>query len=90
MILSRGLYSQDTNYIPTSKEVLKYLYNQSVKAKYLEKALVINDSIILNQMDVIEVKDSIIVNRNDQIAVCEENVGMLEIIEKGQSNIIKN
>lgn len=71
MILSKTILAQDSTHIRTSKEVLKYLYQESVRAKYLDKALKINDSIIINQMDMIRTKDSMILNRAEALNQCE-------------------
>jgi len=89
MIVSRDLLAQDSSHVITSKRVLKYLYQESVRAKYLDKAMSINDSIILNQIDIINTKDSVIINRNEALDVCNEKVELHEIVEKRLSEQLK-
>ena len=66
MILSRNLLAQDSGKVEVSKSVLKYLYGQSVKAKHLDKAMQINEDIILSQMEVIDYKDSLLINCDEK------------------------
>lgn len=79
MIRCSTSYGQtDTNYIPTHKHVLKYLYEQDVNCKYLIKDTIKKSAEINLLQDVIQEKDG-------QYKDCQERI----LIEKERNSLDK-
>lgn len=78
LILSKSCAAQT---VPVDKEVLKYLFNESARAYYLDKDLKLTDSIIVAQNEIIDIKDSLLFDvnskvniKNSQIAICDKGL----------------
>jgi hypothetical protein len=71
MTALNGIAQCDTSSICTKKVVLKYFYEQDVKAGYLAKDLKLTDSIIVAQKDILTYKDSIILGQSEAFRISQ-------------------